>query len=73
MKFVPRCGKPWPSGRGASRHTGLLARYRKHRYEGGLKICPKKDGHAGRLPSGVVYEATMRCNLTASSATSAIC
>ena len=33
----------------------------------------KKDGHAGRLPPGVVYEATMRCNLTASSATSATC
>jgi MoaA/NifB/PqqE/SkfB family radical SAM enzyme len=45
--------------------TRLLARYRKHRYEGVVEqFVRNKDGHAGRLPQGVVYEATMRCNLT---------
>ena len=44
--------------------TRLLARYRKHRYEGRIEeFLRKKDGRAGRLPAGVVYEATMRCNL----------
>ena len=44
--------------------TSLLARYRRRRYErqiGGF--LTRRDGHAGRLPAGVVYEATMRCNL----------
>jgi MoaA/NifB/PqqE/SkfB family radical SAM enzyme len=44
--------------------TGLLARYRKHRYANRVEaFVRKRDGHAGRLPAGVVYEATMRCNL----------
>jgi len=44
--------------------AGLLARYRKHRYEGRIEaFVQKKDGRAGQLPAGVVYEATMRCNL----------
>jgi MoaA/NifB/PqqE/SkfB family radical SAM enzyme len=44
--------------------TGLLARYRKHRYENRVEeFVRQRDGHAGRLPAGVVYEATMRCNL----------
>ena len=44
--------------------TGLLARYRKHRYENRVEeFVRKQDGQAGRLPAGVVYEATMRCNL----------
>jgi MoaA/NifB/PqqE/SkfB family radical SAM enzyme len=44
--------------------TGLLARYRKHRYENRVEaFLQRKDGQAGRLPAGVVYEATMRCNL----------
>ena len=43
----------------------LLARYRKYRYEGLVEgFVQRRDGHAGRLPAGVVYEATMRCNLT---------
>src|SRR5437773_10683993 len=50
--------------RGVSFLTHAWARYRRRRYEqrieGFLKL---KDGRAGRLPAGVVYEATMRCNL----------
>jgi MoaA/NifB/PqqE/SkfB family radical SAM enzyme len=44
--------------------TSLLARYRRRKYEeriGGF--VTRRDGRAGRLPQGVVYEATMRCNL----------
>jgi MoaA/NifB/PqqE/SkfB family radical SAM enzyme len=45
--------------------TGLLARYRRIRYERQVAgFLNKKDGRAGRLPQGLVYEATMRCNLT---------
>ena len=44
--------------------TRLLARYRKRRYEDRIEAFVRtKDGRAGRLPAGVVYEATMRCNL----------
>ena len=44
--------------------TRLLAKYRKHRYENRIgEFLQKKDGHAGALPAGLVYEATMRCNL----------
>jgi MoaA/NifB/PqqE/SkfB family radical SAM enzyme len=44
--------------------TSLLARYRRGRYERRIEgFLRHKDGRAGRLPSGVVYEATMRCNL----------
>jgi MoaA/NifB/PqqE/SkfB family radical SAM enzyme len=44
--------------------TRLLALIRKQRYERQItEFLARKDGHAGRLPQGVVYEATMRCNL----------
>jgi MoaA/NifB/PqqE/SkfB family radical SAM enzyme len=44
--------------------TGLWARYRRREYEQRIAaFVEKKDGHAGPLPVGVVYEATMRCNL----------
>lgn len=45
--------------------TGLLARYRRQGYQAKIaEFLERRDGHAGRLPEGVVYEATMRCNLT---------
>jgi len=45
--------------------TGLLARYRRRVYERRIQgFLDNQDGHAGRLPAGIVYEATMRCNLT---------
>ena len=41
-----------------------LARYRRRRYERRIEgFLQRKDGQAGRLPMGLVYEATMRCNL----------
>ena len=44
--------------------TSLLARYRRQQYEKNIAgFLSARDGKAGRLPSGVVYEATMRCNL----------
>ncbi len=44
--------------------TRLLARFRKRRYEQRIEdFLENKDGRAGRLPAGIVYEATMRCNL----------
>ena len=44
--------------------TTLWAKYRRREYEQQIAgFLEKKDGKAGRLPSGVVYEATMRCNL----------
>jgi MoaA/NifB/PqqE/SkfB family radical SAM enzyme len=44
--------------------TSLLARFRKQKYERRIEgFLTTKDGKAGRLPAGVVYEATMRCNL----------
>jgi MoaA/NifB/PqqE/SkfB family radical SAM enzyme len=44
--------------------TRLVARYRKRQYEQRIEtFLETKDGRAGRLPAGVVYEATMRCNL----------
>jgi MoaA/NifB/PqqE/SkfB family radical SAM enzyme len=44
--------------------TRLLARYRRGRYEERIRtFLEARDGRAGRLPAGVVYEATMRCNL----------
>jgi MoaA/NifB/PqqE/SkfB family radical SAM enzyme len=44
--------------------TSLLARFRRRRYEQRIEdFLDKKDGRAGRLPAGIVYEATMRCNL----------
>ena len=50
--------------RGVPFFTGLWARYRRREYEQRIAaFVEKKDGHAGPLPVGVVYEATMRCNL----------
>ena len=50
--------------RGISVLTHAWARYRRQRYERRVEgFLRDKDGHAGRLPAGVVYEATMRCNL----------
>jgi len=50
--------------RGVPFLTGLLARFRKRTYERRIEgFLSAKDGKAGRLPAGVVYEATMRCNL----------
>ena len=44
--------------------TTLWAKYRRREYEQQIaSFLEKKDGRAGRLPAGVVYEATMRCNL----------
>ena len=44
--------------------TSLVARYRRREYERRIEgFLTARDGRAGRLPSGVVYEATMRCNL----------
>jgi len=41
-----------------------LARYRRRKYERRIEgFLQRKDGQAGRLPMGLVYEATMRCNL----------
>ena len=45
--------------------TSLWARYRRRKYERTVaEFLRARDGRAGRLPQGVVYEATMRCNLT---------
>ena len=50
--------------RGVPFFTGLWARYRRREYEQRVSsFVEKKDGRAGPLPVGVVYEATMRCNL----------
>jgi len=44
--------------------THAWARYRRRRYERRIDAFLRdRDGRAGRLPTGVVYEATMRCNL----------
>ena len=44
--------------------THAWARYRRQRYERRIEsFLRDKDGRAGALPMGVVYEATMRCNL----------
>jgi MoaA/NifB/PqqE/SkfB family radical SAM enzyme len=50
--------------RGVSFLTHAWARYRRRRYERRVEgFLRDRDGRAGRLPAGVVYEATMRCNL----------
>ena len=50
--------------RGIPFFTHALARYRRRQYERRIAgFLRDKDGQAGRLPSGLVYEATMRCNL----------
>ncbi len=42
----------------------LHARWRHRRYERQIaRFLSARDGRASRLPQGVVYEATMRCNL----------
>jgi MoaA/NifB/PqqE/SkfB family radical SAM enzyme len=66
MNFVPRLREAVAlRARRLPAVTRLLARYRKHRYEGLVdRFVQSQDGRAGRLPQGVVYEATMRCNLT---------
>src|ERR1051325_8735977 len=44
--------------------THAWARYRRPRYERRIEgFLRDRDGRAGALPTGVVYEATMRCNL----------
>ena len=44
--------------------TSLWAKYRRQKYERRIQgFLHAKDGRAGRLPQGIVYEATMRCNL----------
>ena len=51
--------------RGIPALTSLVARLRKRAYERRISgFLEARDGRAGRLPAGVVYEATMRCNLT---------
>ena len=43
----------------------LAARYRRHLYRNRISgFLKQRDGHAGPLPMGAVFEATMRCNLT---------
>ena len=45
--------------------TSLWAQYRKRQYAKHIaRFETEKTGEAGPLPVGVVYEATMRCNLT---------
>ena len=65
MKFAPRLREAVARrARTVPLVTRLVARYRKRQYEQRIEsFLQKKDGHAGRLPAGVVYEATMRCNL----------
>jgi MoaA/NifB/PqqE/SkfB family radical SAM enzyme len=44
--------------------TGMLARIRRREYERRIEgFLRDRDGRAGPLPAGIVYEATMRCNL----------
>ena len=65
MNFVPRLREAVAlRARRLPAVTRLLARYRKHRYESLIdRFVRDQDGRAGKLPMGVVYEATMRCNL----------
>jgi MoaA/NifB/PqqE/SkfB family radical SAM enzyme len=65
MNFVPRLREAVAlRARRLPAVTRLLARYRKHRYESLTeRFLRDQDGRAGKLPMGVVYEATMRCNL----------
>lgn len=42
----------------------LHARWRRRQYERSIaRFLSARDGRAGRFPQGIVYEATMRCNL----------
>ena len=57
-QFVLSRARAWPVARHAH------ARLRKRRYEGRIRrFLTEKSGRADRLPMGLVYEATMRCNL----------
>jgi MoaA/NifB/PqqE/SkfB family radical SAM enzyme len=50
--------------RSVSLLTHAWARYRRRRYEQRIeRFLRDRDGRAGSRPAGVVYEATMRCNL----------
>jgi MoaA/NifB/PqqE/SkfB family radical SAM enzyme len=50
--------------RGVPAAQRLHARWRHRRYERQIaRFLAARDGRAGRFPQGVVYEATMRCNL----------
>jgi len=45
--------------------TSLWAQYRRRKYRNHIERFEREGtGDAGKLPIGVVYEATMRCNLT---------
>jgi MoaA/NifB/PqqE/SkfB family radical SAM enzyme len=57
-RFVLSNARAWPLARHAS------ARLRKRGYERRIRrFLTERTGRADRLPSGLVYEATMRCNL----------
>src|SRR5678815_4890674 len=66
MSFSPRLREAVARRvRGVPLFTSWLARFRRGRYERRIEsFLTDRDGKAGRLPAGVVYEATMRCNLT---------
>jgi len=66
MKLVRQVRETVAQGvRGIPALTSLVARLRKRAYERRIAgFLEARDGRAGRLPAGVVYEATMRCNLT---------
>lgn len=50
--------------RGVPAAQRVHARWRRRRYERRIaRFVAARDGRADRLPQGVVYEATMRCNL----------
>jgi MoaA/NifB/PqqE/SkfB family radical SAM enzyme len=50
--------------RGVPAAQRLHARWRHRRYDRQIaRFLTARDGRAGRFPQGVVYEATMRCNL----------
>jgi MoaA/NifB/PqqE/SkfB family radical SAM enzyme len=57
-QFVLSSARAWPFARHAH------ARLRKRRYERRIqRFLREGTGRADRLPAGLVYEATMRCNL----------
>ena len=65
MKVAPRLREAVARrARAVPMVTRFLARIRKRQYEQHIEeFLTKRDGRAGRLPAGLVYEATMRCNL----------
>jgi MoaA/NifB/PqqE/SkfB family radical SAM enzyme len=57
-QFVLSSARAWPLARHAH------ARLRKRRYQARVRrFLTERTGRADRLPLGLVYEATMRCNL----------